>query len=139
VFDLLYVQPKPRRQGSRLVGNQSLDVMIVLLCEGDAEAEKVFYMLIKTWRIDPCAGLPTAWNALALLDELGIYGARIATLHKEICGENIVKTLAVLRAWEFGFVTAAQINAAIDNKSAASIDADRLLALLQRMYPRFGR
>ena len=92
--------------------------------------------------IDPdnfMAGL----GPLLALDTLGIYGASIWTLYKYICGEDITKTLAVLRAWQLGFVSDAEIRLAIEACHAGGCPTDlnpeTLLAQVQERLPMFGQ
>jgi hypothetical protein len=48
------------------------------------------------------------------LDSQGIYGSNIWLLFKDICGECIPKTLAVLRGVQLGIVDEATVHAALD-------------------------
>lgn len=50
----------------------------------------------------------SAFGALGVfmdLDELGLYGSLIWQLYKDVCGQNIGKMIAVLRAWQLGYLS----------------------------------
>jgi len=92
--------------------------------------------------IDPdnfMAGL----GPLLALDTLGIYGASIWTLYKYICGEDITKLLAVLRAWQLGFVSDAEIRLAIEvwptEGHNTVLNPETLLAQVRERLPMFGQ
>jgi hypothetical protein len=71
------------------------------------------------------------------LDTLGIYESRIWMLYKDVCGEDIIKTHAILRGWQLGLVCDYEIEAAIDG--VKPLDTDAVLAQVQARLPAFGR
>lgn len=89
-------------------------------------------------RIDPDAALGGVSNIL-LLDSLGIYGPNIWILYKDRCGQNLAKMIAVLRAWQLGFVSGDAVRWAsedrLDNK--AEFDIDALYAKVKAELPNF--
>ena len=88
---------------------------IVKLVEGNPGATRVCVELFKAaHEIDPDA----AFGGIApvfQLDTMGIYGSRIWMLYKDVCKEDIVKTVAVLRAVQLGLVSCRVLDHAIDN------------------------
>jgi hypothetical protein len=58
-------------------------------------------------------------------------------LYRDVCGEDIVKTHAILRGWQLGFVRDYEIEAAIDG--AKPLDVDAVLAQVQARLPAFGK
>ena len=93
-------------------------------------------LLTKAPQIDPEAlgGL----GYLLDLDSLKLYGSRIWCLYKDVCGEDLTKTCAVLRAWQLGYLAKAEIDHAIDNRGDG-IDAVIVLATVQADLPAFGQ
>ena len=54
---------------------------------------------------------------LLSIDSLGLYGPRLWLLYKDICGENLVLTITVLRAWQLGFLSEQDLQLAVDQKA----------------------
>ena len=71
------------------------------MSEGNPGAMAVLMQMLTTNTIDPDNALG-GLGAILMLDSLGIYGTDIYVLHNDICGRELVKTLAVLRAVQFG-------------------------------------
>lgn len=84
---------------------------------------------------------PDAWcgplSALLSLDSYGIYGSRIWGLYKDICKENIVKTVAVLRAVQLGFESEEKLKHAIENRGDG-INVEDLFAKVCDRLTGFG-
>ncbi len=68
-----------------------------------------------------------AYGPILRMDGLGIYDSKIWLLYKDICKENIVNFLAVLRANQLGIVSEKEIHDAIFNQK---IGEDRLLEIV---------
>ena len=94
-------------------------------------------MLTKGDAIDPDAAMGGVANLLSL-DSAGIYGPRVWMLHKDVCGEDLVTTIGLLRGWQLGIVTEAELLHAIDNRGAG-IDVSDVLAKVREQLPNFGR
>ena len=94
-------------------------------------------LLTKAPQIDPDAALGGLHYLLGL-DNLKLYGSRIWGLYKDVCGEDLTKTCAVLRAWQLGHLTKAGIDHAIDNRGDG-IDAAVVLKTIQADLPAFGQ
>jgi len=98
---------------------------VVKLVGGNPGATMVVAQMLKlSPTIDPQTGCGIF--PLLLLDTEGIYEERIWMLYKDVCKQDIVKTLACLRASQLGFISSTQLNKAIDGME--DLDVDALLA-----------
>lgn len=108
------------------------------MSEGNPGAVIVCAMMLKQGKeIDPDDFMEGLGNLLGM-DTLGIYGSRIWMLFKDVCGEDLRVTCAVLRAKQLGYVTAAKLNYAIDHRGEG-IDVPMLVALVEDRLPNFQR
>lgn len=78
------------------------------------------------------------------MDDMGIYGSHIWLLYKDICGQNLVQLLGLLRAYQLGFVSRKAITGAIEScreplAPPHDLDVANLLAKVQERLPRFAR
>lgn len=87
--------------------------------------------------IDPDDAMGAIGNMLSL-DTLGIYGPRIWMLYKDVCGEDLRVTCAILRANQLGFLRESDLNRAIDNYGEG-IDVPDLVAKVENRLPNFKR
>lgn len=85
--------------------------------------------------IDPdCA---TPFLTLLLLDSFNIYADRVWMLFKDVCGENLEKTIAMLRAVQLRLLPQTDLQHAINNYGRG-IDVNSLLMQVKERLPRFG-
>jgi len=63
---------------------------------------------------------------LTALDNLETYGPRIWMLYKDVCGQDIVKTMGVLAACEENMISEEEYNHAIDNYGDG-LDVDEVM------------
>jgi len=111
--------------------------MLLEMCEGNPGCINVLMsMLTQGDQIDPDAALGGLHNLLSL-DTLEVYGSRVWMLYKDVCGQDLVKTVGVLRGWQLGFVKREQISHAIDNRGEG-LDVDDVLAKVREKLPKFG-
>jgi hypothetical protein len=61
------------------------------------------------------------WGLAINLDWLGIYGSRIWILYKDVCGENIARTIAMLRSVQMGVISKEDLESAMERKSTLDI------------------
>src|SRR3990172_6720792 len=104
---------------------------IMKMAEGNPGALTVCLQLLeRVERIDPgnCMG---GMGSILSLDSAGIYGEHIWMLYKDVCGEDLVKTCAVMRSWQLGFID--------DPKAVKPEEVDGLLAKVKERLPMFGR
>jgi hypothetical protein len=117
------------------IAKSMLEIMMAM-GEGNPGAIQVLCKLIEQApTIDPDSALGSL-GPLCMLDNLDIYGSRIWMLYKDVCGQDINKMMAVLRACQMGFTSDRYINAAIDG-DRARLDIPALLAQLKKSLPKF--
>lgn len=119
----------------------SMPEVLLALSGGNPGAVTVCMRLLKeTPAIDPQDILGGLGNLLAL-DSYNIWEHRIWMLYKDVCGQDLVKMIAVLRAHQLGQlagVTECALNHAIDNRGEG-LDLDAVLKAVQDRLPRFIR
>lgn len=71
------------------------------------------------------------------LDRLNVWEDRMYLLWNDVCGRDLTKMIAVLRANQLGMIGRDAITDAIDNRT--SLDVDGLLAKVKERLPRFGQ
>jgi hypothetical protein len=110
---------------------------VLKMSEGNPGALRVVMDMMK----DGGAIDPDSWagglGAVLGLDSHGIYGSRIWMLYKDVCKEDLVSMLAVLRACQLGHISEATLHQAIDNYGQG-IDLDEVVAGVKEALPRFG-
>jgi len=122
----------------RIKLTDSTQSAIVKLCEGNPGALSVcLEVLTRGAQIDPQAMMGGLAGLLAL-DTLGIYGSKIWMLYKDVCGQDLVKTLAVLRSWQLGHTSKQRVDHAISNYGDG-LDLDAILLAVQETLPEFGQ
>lgn len=121
---------------TRIELNDTIMSMVMKIIEGNPGAISVCMDLInENARIDPDSALGEIGSILAL-DTLGIYGSRIWMLYKDVCGEDITKTIGLLRANQLGFLSETVLNDGINNRGNG-IDLDNLLEQVKERLPNF--
>ncbi len=111
---------------------------IIKMSDGNPGAVRVLCDVINNGRaIDPDSAMGS-FGSIAILDMLEIYGSGIWMLYKDVCGEDIVKMIAVLRAWQIGLVSASTITYAMENRGDG-LDVDDVLSRVQERLPDFGK
>lgn len=120
--------------------NMSTVDVVIALCGGNPGAMSVCVRMLKEGaNIDPDSARG-GLGAVLSLDTENIWEERIWMLCNDVCGQDLVKTLALLRALQLGGlagVTSASLNHAIDNRGEG-IDVDAALAAVQERLPKFG-
>jgi hypothetical protein len=108
------------------------------MSDGNPGALTVCAMMLKQGaQIDPDDFAGGLGNLLSM-DTLGIYGPAIWMLYKDVCGEDLRATCALLRAWQLGFVSDVELRAAIDSYGDG-IDVPGLVTQVEERLPRFQR
>ena len=87
--------------------------------------------------IDPDAAMGEIATLLSL-DTCHIYEERIWMLYKDVCNEDLVKLIAVLRAWQLGILSVDKLNHGIDNYGKG-LDVDNLKQQVVARVPAFGK
>lgn len=110
---------------------------VVKLAEGNPGAATVCMQILdKGGDIDPdwmFGGL----SILLSLDTYNIYGPRIWMLYKDVCKQDLVKTIASLRACQMGLFPIEKLQHAIDNYGEG-VDVDELHRMVKERLPRFA-
>ena len=107
------------------------------LTDGNPGATNVcINMLNNAERIDPDAAFG-GMGCLLSLDTHGIYGSSIWMLYKDVCGEDIVKTLALLRSVQLGLLEESKLIHAIENRGDGII-VDDVYKLVKERLPNFN-
>ena len=106
------------------------------ISEMNPGAMKVCISLLEnTERIDPDNAMGSI-GCLLGLDAHGIYGASIWMLYKDVCGEDIVKTIAMLRSVQLGILEESKLIHAIENHGDGII-VDDLYNFVKERLPAF--
>lgn len=128
----------------RLVLTDDVVGMLMKLVDGNPGAINVCTQLLRdTEKSDPSSVLgPISY--LLFLDTYGIYGANIWMLYKDICKENIVHTMALLRTVQMGMLDFAILKQAILSCSDfdienPNIDIEDTFKKLQEKLPDFAK
>ena len=96
----------------------------------------VMDLLRESKKIDPDSRALSGFGALYNLDSCGIYGSRIEQLHKGVCGGDLIRTVACLRATQLRLIDADDLNLAIDRK--IRLDVEKVLAMVKEKLPLFA-
>lgn len=108
------------------------------MSEGNPGAISVCARMLRDGaKIDPDDFAGGVGNLLSM-DTLRIYGSRIWMLYKDVCGEDLRITCAILRAHQLGFLRASELHHAIDNYGEG-IDIPSLVAQVENQLPNFQK
>jgi hypothetical protein len=106
------------------------------LCGGNPGAMTVCIQILEqSERIDP-DNLLGGLGCLLSLDSHSIYGPQIWMLYKDVCKEDITKTIAVLRSVQLGLLSEEKLHIAINNYGTG-IDVEELYNKVKDTLPRF--
>lgn len=115
--------------------------IMVKLSEGNPRGLTVLMQLFnKAESVDPDSALgPLTY--LIDLDSFGIYGSHIWMLYKDVCKEDIVNTMAVLRAVQLGILSSGKLKRAIEDSYSKEpiIDLVEILKKVQEQLPLFNK
>lgn len=123
---------------SRLTMNMTSGDALIALAEGNPGAVTVLLQLLqKAGQIDPDAAFG-GLAAVMALDTEGFYGPRIWMLYKDVCHQDLTKTVGMLRAVQLGIISSETLGHAVDNYGKG-LDVDATLAKVREQLPRFGK
>lgn len=111
-----------------------MDMLMAMAGENPGAITVCIQLLEQEKDIDGDSFLPVA--SILNMDTLGIYEHRIWMLYKNVCSENLVNMIGVLRANQLGFLSTDSLNKAIDGKQ--SIDVQDMLEKVRKRLPQFG-
>ena len=116
--------------------NCSLIDIAIKLVGGNPGAIRVCCEIIsKAEQIDPDSALGPL-GALLSFDSYHIYDERIWMLFKDVCGENVVKVIALLRAVQLGLLSESTLNHAIDN-FGEGLNVSEYITKVKKQLPNF--
>ena len=130
---------------SRLAHTDDARSGIVKLAEGNPGALRVLCELFKA---SPTVDLEsTGFAPLVWLDTWEVYGPHIWLLYKDICGEDIVRVLIVIRAAQLDIIPSSDLTTAIQLADAPGdqahhgflSDFDGLLEQVREHVPEFAK
>ena len=123
----------------RITLKMSVEDVLIAMSGGNPGALTVCMDLMKsTPQVDP-GNMLGGLGAIMSLDTLRIYEERIWMLYKDVCGEDIGKVIALLRAWQLGIapVSKESLAHAIDNYGAGIV-VDLVVAAVKARLPEFS-
>jgi hypothetical protein len=108
------------------------------LAEGNPGAMKVLLLTFKSAEtIDP-DNIMGQYGPALLLDSYSIYGSDIWVLYKDVCNEDLVLFIGLLRATQLGLVSRFQFIFALEDQ--LPIDhPEQLLESVRKVLPDFGK
>ena len=138
---MLHKEEKVERRAEleeiRIEGQDTVQDVVIKLSEGNPGALRVCMDIIeKGGSIDPDVFMEGA-GLLLLLDSLSLYGSKIWMLYKDVCGENLVNTVAMLRAWQLGYISEEKLKHAVDNHGNG-IEVDAVYKQVKEQLPKFA-
>ena len=131
-------------ENTRITMTDTGITVIPKLSDGRPGAINVMCAMLKEGQqIDPdgMGGI----GALLMLDSHGIYGSDIWLLYRDICKQNLVDMIGVLRAVQLGFCPESALLGAIracDGPFSADtvpLDVEGLVAQVRQRLPQFGQ
>ena len=124
-------------QNTRIEMTDTMFDVIRKMTEGNPGAMHVCVSLLKEGvRIDP-DDFMGPMGAILQLDTFGIYGPRIWQLYSDVCGSNLTKAAAMLRAVQLGLLREKELHHAIDNRGDG-LDVDAAHASVRERLPAFA-
>lgn len=127
-------------ENERIKLNDSVMDIVVKMSDGNPGAATVICELLIT-KIDSDMGLG-GLGTILLLDSYGIYGTDIYILHNDICDRDLAKTMAVMRAAQFGYLDKNTLKDAChrqDRSGKALIPVDELYSKVKERLPNFNK
>lgn len=121
-------------KNTRLELNDSMFSACAKLSEGNPGALTVLCRVMEIGNdIDPIG--MGAFGFILMLDSFAIYGPRIWMLYKDVCKEDVIKTMAVVRGCQLGLISEDEMNVAIDG---GTLDTDQVLSMVRVRLGQFG-
>ena len=125
--------------GERITLNMTYLDVVTTLSEGNPGALRVCMEIMANGdKIDPQNFLG-GMGILLSLDTHGVYGSNIWVLYKDVCKENLVLMLAVLRAVQLGIMSERQMKDAIKAERGHTLDVEDVLVKVKKQLEEFDR
>lgn len=117
--------------------NMTSIAMVTTMAEGNPGALRVLFEFMKFEPLIDPDNLMGGLGKILALDDLGVYGSRIWMLYKDVCGEDIGRTSALLRARQLGIISSDVLRNAIENYGEG-VDVEIAVASVQKELPKFN-
>lgn len=114
-----------------------MDVVRKMSGEIPGAAKVCVELLNKGEVIDPDGALG-GLGIILMFDTYRIYEERIWKLYRYVCGQDLTKTVAVMRACQLGLFSIDKVQYAIDH-NGDGVNPDELLAKVKERLPNFTR
>jgi hypothetical protein len=112
--------------------------MIKKMSMGNPGAISVICQILKDGAlIDPDDAFG-GFSTILHMDTWGIRGPKIWMLYKDVCGEDLVKTIGMIRSVQLGITSQETLETAINNYGRG-VDVDDCLKKVKEQLPRFGQ
>lgn len=120
--------------------NLDMDVReaLTVMAEGNPGAVDI---LIRLFQAAPAAdprGAMGGFAPILMLDTLGIYGSPIYVLSADVCGRNVVRLMAVLRAVQLGLIPPATVQDAASRQDRSGTNLVPVLDLYKQVRARLS-
>ena len=123
--------------GERIKMEMNMREAILALVESNPGALTAVCEMVKiAEQVDPDA-LMGGFSIILDFDSYGIYAEKIYILWSDICGKDAVKTIAMLRACQLGFISSSDLREAIDREFQHGLDVDSYVAQVKERLPKF--
>lgn len=99
-------------------------------------AAKVYVELLSKGEVIDPDGALGGLGIILMFDTYGIYEDRIWKLYRYVCGQDLTKTVAVIRACQLGIFSIDKVQYAIDH-NGEGVNSDELLAKVKERLPNF--
>lgn len=113
--------------------------IVIKMSDGNPGAMTALMEMLESSNIDPDGAMGGLVPILSL-DTHGIYGTDIYVLHSDICGREMPKTLAVLRACQLGFFSGTVLRDACSRQDYSGRDmvpVEELYKKVKESLPNF--
>lgn len=114
-------------QKTRLQLTDTTKDVFVKMSEGNIGALTVLGKILNEGHVIDPYGFMGGMTIILNMDSQGIYGPRIWGLYKDVCREDIVRTIAMTRAVQLGLLDKDTLDFAINNRGVG-LDVDENLA-----------
>jgi len=107
----------------RLKLDMNINDALFAMSEGNPGAINVLMDSVKrNQEIDPLNAMGP-WGLVVNLDTIEVYGSRIWILYKDLCGQDLPLTTALVRAVQLGIISRETLDKAIDSGEKIDIKA----------------
>ncbi len=123
---------------SRVTLKDTMQDVVIKLAEGVPGALHICMNILKQGAIIDPDGAMDGLGVLLSLDDMQIYGSDIWMLYKDVCNENLVDMLAVLRARQLGYISDLEIVYALRNRGEG-LDIRKCYTQVKERLPNFDK